>query len=186
MVGKSTSLKRCFPKSSLVAYRRSKSLGDLLVRAKVNHRKSSRTNKQNGFNLCTRRSCTCCILGERATTHTCQSTGQTWEITAPISCDTEDVVYNLRCRKCPEWVYIGETGGRFCDRFTQHRGYVTRKELDKPAGAHFNLKGHDVTDMIPLPFERILPRGDTLLRKRREKLWINRYDSVDFGANSRD
>ena len=34
--------------------------------------------------------------------------------------------------------------------------------------------------------ERVLPRGDDLLRKARESYWINEYDSVSYGANTRD
>ena len=67
------------------------------------------------------------------------------------------------------------------------RGYVSRKVLNHPIGHHFNQEGHDITDMIPLPIEKVYPEGDDLLRKRREKLWILRYDAVNFeGANSRE
>ena len=83
-------------------------------------------------------------------------------------------------------LYIGETQRRFCDRLQDHRGYITQKKLDHPIGNHFNRKGHKVTDLLPIPFERVLPKGDSLLRKRREKFWINQYDAVTFGANSRD
>ena len=34
--------------------------------------------------------------------------------------------------------------------------------------------------------ERVFPLKDDLLRKRRESHWINVYDSVKFGANTRD
>ena len=34
--------------------------------------------------------------------------------------------------------------------------------------------------------ERAFPLKDDLLRKRRESHWINVYDSVKFGANTRD
>ena len=34
--------------------------------------------------------------------------------------------------------------------------------------------------------ERVLPMGDDQLRKIRESYWINQYDSVSYGANTRD
>ena len=52
-------------------------------------------------------------------------------------------------------------------------------------GEHFNKKGHGVTDMYFLPIERVLPAGDTDLRKTRESVWIRQYDSVNFGKNAR-
>ena len=111
---------------------------------------------------------------------------KTVKIAAPISCVTDIVIYKLSSRKCPHFVYIGETQRRFCDRLQDHRGCITQKKLDHPIGEHFNRKGHKVTDLLPIAFERVLPKGDTLLRKRREKFWINQYDAVTFGANSRD
>ena len=50
---------------------------------------------------------------------------------------------------------------------------------------HFNKKGHGIKDMYFLPIERVLPAGDTGLRKTRESVWIRQYDSVNFGNNAR-
>ena len=161
-----------------------------MVRANLStRRKSKRT--ANGFHLCTRqcKSCVHCGVGasERIKTHKCHRTGQEWQISAPMTCLTPNVIYKITCRKCPHFVYIGETERRFCDRFTDHRGYVNRNKTDQPVGAHFNLPGHTLEDLVAFPIERVFPRDDTMLRRRREKLWIKRYDSSSFhGANSRD
>ena len=129
----------------------------------------------------------CTGSNRRTTEHKCLRTGRTWDITSAIDCNTRNVIYKLRCQRCPEWVYIGETERRFCDRLTDHRGYVSRKVLNHPIGHHFNQEGHDITDMIPLTIEKVYPEGNDLLCKRREKLWILRYDAVNFeGANSRE
>ena len=184
MTDQSNRLKRCFQRPSLIAYKRSRNLNDILVRAKVTTgRKSQR--KPGGYSLC-KRLCKACILGERASTHKCYRTNQEWQITAPINCQTDNVIYKLSCRKCPNFVYIGETCRRFCDRLAEHRGYISQKKLHHPVGFHFNQKGHNVTDLLPIAIERVLPKGDSILRKKRESLWINRYDAVTFGANTRD
>ena len=39
--------------------------------------------------------------------------------------------------------------------------------------------------MCAIAIDQVLPKDDPLLRKRRENFWINSYQSVDFGANSR-
>ena len=185
MVGQSNHLKRCFQNPSLVAYRRPKNLGDMLIRAKVDNKTSSR--KKNGFTHCGR-ACMACIQSEKATEHRCNRTGQSWKINAPINCQTRNVIYKLGCRKCPNFVYVGETQRRFCDRLTDHRGYINRKVLNHPIGLHFNQRGHDKNgaDLLPIPIERVLPMEDHSLRRRREKVWIQKYDAIMYGANSKE
>ena len=117
--------------------------------------------------------------------HSCGRTGQEWKITAPITCQTENVIYKLACRKC-SWVYIGETRRCFADRLREHRGYISQERLDQPAGEHFNSRGHKPSDLIAIAIERVLPKNDHHLRKCREKYWINQYDSSSFGGNKRD
>ena len=180
----SNRLKRCFPKPFMVGYKRSKNIRDILVRAKLENKKSDR--RKNGFTNCNRRSCYACIQCEPTSSHKCYSSGLSWKITAPLKCDTSNVVYRLGCRKCRTFVYIGETSRKFSERLTDHRGYITRKILNHPVGQHFNLPGHDVTDLIPLPIEKVFPEGDHQLRKQREKYWIQQYDAVCNGANSRE
>ena len=189
MTSQSQRLTRCFKKPSLVAYKRSKNLGDILIRAKVvGRRTSTRKQQENGFSLCYKtRLCMLCIHSKATKTHTCSRTGKIWNINHKINCQTKNVIYKLMCKKCPNWVYIGETSRRFCERAAEHRGYITQKIMNHPTGRHFNGPGHDVTDLIAIAIEKVLPEGDTILRKRREAYWINQgYDSVSFGANTRE
>ena len=101
---------------------------------------------------------------------------------------TSNVIYKLSCKRCPGFVYIGETKRRLCERIQEHRGAITQKKMDHPVGAHFNQVGlrHSVTDLIPLAIERVVPKHDTALRKRREHFWINNYRATSLGANRRD
>ena len=182
------SLQRCFPKPSMVGYKRAQNLSNLLVRAKVPAGIRSSREKNNGFKRCGR-PCEMCMRSSEdlVKDHMCQRTGQKWKITAPLTCLSTNVIYRLTCKKCPQakFLYIGETQRRACDRFTDHRGYVTQGRTDQPAGQHFSLKGHTTMDMIFLPIERVLPAEDAALRKTREKVWIRHYDSTTFGKNTR-
>ena len=126
------------------------------------------------------------VTPDPATSHKCHRSGESWKITAPLDCESTNVIYKLACRKCREFVYIGETKRKFCQRLADHRGYIERKVLNHPVGNHFNQPGHDVTDLIPLPIEKVFPEGNHQLRKQREKYWIQKYDSVCNGANSRE
>ena len=179
-------LKRCFPLPSMVGYKRSQNLSNLLVRAKVAKGRSSSRVKNKGFKRC-ERVCEMCIRSghDLVKEHKCPRTGQKWQITSPLTCVSKNVVYRITCRKCPEWIYIGETERRACDRFSDHRSYATQNRVDQPAGLHFSKKDHSTFDMQFLPLEKIFPEGDTALRKTREAEWIRRYDSTTFGQNRR-
>ena len=184
MIDEDPRLRRCFPEPSVVAYKRSKSLRDILVRAKISKGKTSQRPQSGGFRPC-QRYCTMCSLTGQSLVDSHKSTrsGETWKINGPLTCETKGCIYPLTCRKdakiCREFLYIGETGKRACDRFQQHRGYVTQKKVDTPAGEHFNLKGHEIKDMNFLPIERVLPASDTELRKTIKSDWIRHYDSVN-------
>ena len=56
-------------------------------------------------------------------------------------------------------------------------------ELNQVCGKHFNTKGHSYEDMLPIVIEQVQPKNDDFLRLKREKHWINTYESLEFGAN---
>ena len=58
--------------------------------------------------------------------------------------------------------------------------------MNHPVAKHFTLPGHSITDLLAVAIEKVLPERDTALRKHRESLWINNYNAVSFGANSKD
>ena len=184
MCDDSPKLKRCFPNPPVVAYKRHKNLRDLLIRSKVQTRRSSK-RIIGGFKICGRM-CTLCryIPNDGIKHHKCYKTGIVYDISTPVNCTTTNVIYKISCKRCPKWVYIGETGQRFCERFTAHRGYVNKKEVDKPTGCHFNKKGHTLLDMTPIIIEEVRPKNDPNLRLIRESYWITLYQSVEFGANT--
>ena len=92
----------------------------------------------------------------------------------------ETLEYKISCRKakCKDFVYIGQTKRRFCDGFSEHRGYVSGKTLEQVCGAHFNQKGHTKTDMLPTILEKIYQKDNTFLILKRERLWIHYANSV--------
>ena len=119
-------------------------------------------------------------------THKCPITKEIFNIRSTVTCDTKSVIYKISCKKCIDFVYIGETGRRFRDRFTDHKGYVTRKESDKSVvGKHFNKPHHTYEHMLPMIIEHVQPSNDSFLRSRREKYWINKYQAIDYGVNKR-
>ena len=53
------------------------------------------------------------------------------------NCDSANVVYLIHCKKCPEALYIGETGGNFRYRFNNHTHSIRQKKF-LPLPLHFN------------------------------------------------
>ena len=187
MVDGNQELKRCFPKPPMVGYRRGKNIKDELIRAKVSSaRKSARIQK--GYKPCGA-GCQVCWMSKRTTKHSCPRTKKSWRISSHINCNSRNVIYKLTCRKpsCRKWFYLGETKRQLRVRALEHKGVVRRK-VKNEVGSHF-ARGHGKNPESYLQIEgieRVFPFGDDLLRKRRESLWIQCYDAIRFGANTRD
>ena len=80
-------LKRVFPKPSVIAYKREKNLKDLLVRAKVSTKRSSKRTI-NGYSRCGRgmfNMCsTCALIPEYGIkTHKCLRKNKVYQINGP-------------------------------------------------------------------------------------------------------
>ena len=185
MVDESPCLKNCFKKPSVVAYKRSKNLRDILIRAKVTQKKTPR-RVIDGFKGCGE-VCSMCPFSPNGFTksHTCNLTKKSYNINSPMNCKTSGVIYRISCNKCPSFVYIGETGRPLKQRFYEHCRDAKNKDVTKPCGEHFSRPGHSETNMIVIAIEQVLPKQDPLLRKTGESLWINTYQSVEHGANLR-
>ena len=192
MTAQSSNLKRAFPNPSLIAYRRSKNLRDHLIRAKISSKRKS-TRLKNGCGPCNEACQTCWVI-KRTTTHSTKRTKKKWKINAPINCKTSNVIYHLGCKKgCKvfEEGYQGETRRQLRARINEHRAGIReafkRKDYNHQVYGHF-VKGHGKNPEAYLEvigIERVLPKGNDFLRKVRESFWINEYDSITYGANTR-
>ena len=174
----------------MVAYSRTKSLRDILVRSKLpppNHRQEKRLAR-SGFRKCLgRANCVVCSHSVNSTSHTCNYTGDTHSITSNISCSTPGVVYTVSCQKqsgeCarqggPQYVGCTTRPGKV--RFGEHVGSVTQPSqvnTTKPVGAHFRLPGHSHSDMLFLPIEKVVTK-DMFVLEAREAFWIRKYDCI--------
>ena len=104
----------------------------------------------------------------------------TAEITDQVNCQTKNIVYCIGCKKCPVQ-YIGESQRSLQDRIAEHRGYITNKHLSKATGQHFNLPGHQLSDMEVTILEKV--RSNEQFRKQREQMWIERFNTKYKGLN---
>ena len=124
-------MKRCFEKPSVVASKRSKNLREILIRAKVSQRKTQK-RIVNGFRGCGEL-CHMCPFTPDGTTkvHKCSLTNSTYDINSPMNCKKNGVVYRITCKKCPNFVYIGETGRTIKQRFYEHHRDARNKDMKK-------------------------------------------------------
>ena len=128
---------------------------------------------------------TCSLIPEKGIkTHKCNKTKKTYQIPGLLTCISDNVVYRITCKKprCKDFVYIGQTKNRFCDRFGDHKSYVTGEKLDEVCGFHFNQSGHSTEDMLPLILEQVHPKNDSFLLLGREKHWIKSGQQLGTGC----
>ena len=152
-------LKRVFPKPSMVAYKRGKSLRELLCRARmpdVTVRRSKRQMERHGFSNCGQFLCVLCPFAETAKTHVVS--GKTYRINGLINCGSTGCVYKILCQKCYDFVYFGETGRTLRTRFGEHKGDIENAR-SKPVSEHFNQPGHTLADVIFIGIEKVVRTG---------------------------
>ena len=104
-----------------------------------------------------------------------------------MSCLTPWVVYSITCDKgsgqCAQVQgpqYIGCSERPFKKRFSEHVGTATQpchSDTVKPVGVHFRMPGHEHSDMVALPIERVSSKCRFVLEAR-ERYWIQKYNSV--------
>ena len=119
---------------------------------------------------------TCALIPENGIkTHKCKISNKIYKINTPVTCTTENVVYRITCKKpkCEDFVYIGETKRRFCDRFSEHKSYVTSKKLEQACGSHFNKQGHNILNSSYN--QQHSPQSCPLWRRRGTESWLRRW-----------
>ena len=158
-----------FGKPPLKAFRRAKSLKELLVRSSFPRNLPSQPTGTFPYNRTVCR--TCPHVNSSSTIITPKGHVN---ITGHFSCITDNVVYCLTCAKCPSTVYIGETG--LADRFREHRRDVINGRNDLPVPAHFNQANHTVEHMKVAVLKAGLANQD--YRKKQEMRFIFRYGTV--------
>ena len=113
-----------------------------------------------------------------------QVTGELFDINYASDCNTQNLVYCIVCTKCKQ-NYIGETKRPLRVRFGDHLGYVRNQKLNESTGYHFNLPGHNITMIQITVLEKIWSSSDTL-RKERETMYINKFESKYLGLNRKN
>ena len=174
-------LKQVFGEPPLIAYRRPKNIKDLVIRAKVPPKNPTRPKRKiPGMAKC--KGCPTCPYIKQGKMVKATATNFKIDIVDQVNCQTENIVYCIECQKCSVQ-YIGETQRSLQDRIAEHRGYIVNQHRAKATGEHFNLPGHQLSDMRVTVLEKI--RNNTIYRKQREQMWIQNFNTKYKGLNKK-
>ena len=174
-------MKEIFPAKPVVAFRRSPTLKDMLVKS-VLKSNSPAPVKPFGFFHCHRRNCSTCAHSVEAATFYAHHTKTTHSIQGYITCNTSNVIYIITCSKCHKQ-YVGETGRKLKNRISEHLRSINN-DLDTVVGKHFNTLNHTNAHMKISAIESLC--NSTGYRKVKELFWINKLQTRNFGLNKKD
>jgi len=125
-------LRSLSPTPLVVSFRQPRNLRNLLVRARVS---TPAPPTNTGNTPCNSRWCKCCREIKICNTFRSKSTGRQYNIRAPITCKSKNLVYLISCRRCG-LQYVGETENTLHIRMNGHHLDIRTRKLDKPVAAH--------------------------------------------------
>ena len=175
-------LQEAFQEPPMVAFKRLRNLKDVLVH--------SGDWKEEGVSIdevkrCSDKRCKCCKHVQEKTEFEIMKKNHV--VKKGGSCETENVIYGLRCLQCDKW-YIGESSMKLRSRLNGHRASVVRlrdgKALDTQmndtgAAEHFAKEDHEFDRDLEV---YMLESGDwknAMERKKRESFYICKYATLE-------
>ena len=168
-----------------MAYRRPKSLRDLLVRAEL--KPDMRDDEPLGETRpCGKARCKTCKM-ITPTQIAKSASGAIIKLRCNTSCKTTNVVYLITCTKCGKQ-YVGETGDHVNQRMNGHRDDWKHKRFERsPVAEHFCSPEHDFLNHATLCSLDHNPEWTDRTRKGRESYWIRRLNTLrPYGINKGD
>ena len=130
----------------IIAYRRSKSLRDILVSTKLTGRTpEGRTTTMDSCGPCNKPKCSWCVLINKTATFTgTRRGGKVFDIFHTVNCQSTFVIYIIECRNC-RLQYVGKSETAFNLRLNNHRNHIRRGVNSCELSEHFlhNRRSHD-------------------------------------------
>ena len=170
-------LSAVFPQIPIISYRQPTSIRRRLIRSQL---QSTDGQEVGSISRCHAHSCLTCdvvyneaiIRGNDQVSHT---------IRGHFSCSSSNIVYLIRCSKCPNAWYVGETSQMLKRRMNGHRASLNNPVHEMPVSIHFNLPHHSYNDMKV----SILQGGlsDISQRKIAEQKFIHLFQTHKYGLN---
>jgi hypothetical protein len=117
-----------------VSFRRPPNIGDLVVKRDRRTREHT-VSQPAGSYPCKKPRCKTCNMHPPSTSFEAEATGSTYPIRHHNTCDSKNVLYQLKCSYCPA-EYVGLTTCPLRVRMTGHRQNTNQLDMDKPVAEH--------------------------------------------------
>ena len=131
-------LKSIFKDPPIVAFRRSRTIRQELIRSDV----EPPSEIKDPFSPCEKSRCKMCHLVNQSDRITNAKNGKSIEITSGGNCRSSDVIYAARCKVC-DLIYIGETQKEVRERFYGHRHDAKSRPDNCEFAEHVHHHKHD-------------------------------------------
>ena len=172
-IQKHPELCKIFKEPPVLAFRKPKSLKDILVRADISPRSAYNGQCQK----CDSRRCMTCKNIQCTQKFSSTHTGEKFIIYCNANCKTENIIYLLECAICG-LQYIGETKQQLSKRLNGHRSDANCKP-DLPLSRHLRSTGHhDSFGKLKVTIIDHNPKWDDKSRQERESFWIRKLKTL--------
>ena len=172
-IQKHPELCKIFKEPPVLAFRKPKSLKDILVRADISPRSAYNGQCQK----CDSRRCMTCKNIQCTHKFSSTHTGEKFIIYCNANCKTENIIYLLECAICG-LQYIGETKQQLSKRLNGHRSDANCKP-DLPLSRHLRSTGHhDSFGKLKVTIIDHNPKWDDKSRQERESFWIRKLKDL--------
>ena len=172
-IQKHPELCKIFKEPPVLAFRKPKSLKDILVRADISPRPAYNGQCQK----CDSRRCMTCKNIQCTQKFSSTYTGEKFIIYCNANCKTENIIYLLECAICG-LQYIGETKQQLSKRLNGHRSDANFKP-DLPLSRHLRSTGHhDSFGKLKVTIIDHNPKWDDESRQERESFWIRKLKTL--------
>ena len=162
-----------FKDNPTVAFRRKKSLKNILCRNDVKEKFQQEPGFCKGCQLCDKMSDKDTLTNRKNGVSVCIKPGG--------CCQSSGVVYAIYCKKCDE-IYIGETKKTMAQRWSGHKYDIRKRPDNCDFAKHFVRKPHKEEDLEVFILEHGITNSDE--RKRLEDKYICKLQTLkNLGMN---
>ena len=167
-------LKEIFPIPPRIVNKQPPNFGNMIVSSKLYN-----PNHETGTYPCHVTRCLACQ-------HICTDTVLSnnffkYVIRGEFCCRSSNIVYLIKCSKCPDIWYFGESSNSLHTRLNGHRQTIVHHNVSVPVGHHFNLPNHSIQDLNILVVKDGFP--STNERKKFESFMIAKFHTNTHGLN---
>ena len=165
-----TKLKETFPEPPIVAYKRNKTLKNILVHARFG-KKTSKIPPLPYVNstLLQSQMSSKTVLNNKLSGVTVQTAGG--------SATDKNVVYAAECKRCGQ-IYVGQTSRQLNIRFNEHRSDVSNQRESKQLVVHHYNNGCSFDQDLEVHILQRNLTGSKMMREAQEDKWIGKLNTI--------